>query len=113
MQADANMAVQQKRPDSWVVSWGKQHLLILKFTLPNSKCKCSLHYTDLVKSSLYKSLLDLLVWHLLGWKVEIALHYPDRWYVLLLFYITAARAECLMLTMVSQALKELTDLYCV
>ncbi len=65
------MAVQQKRLDSWAVSWEKLCLLIIEFMLPNDRCKRSLHYTDLVKSAHYKSLLDLLAWHLLRWEVEI------------------------------------------
>jgi hypothetical protein len=66
VQADANMAVQRKRPDTWEVTCEKQRLLILEFTLPNDRCKRSLHNTDLVKSASYKSQLDLFVWHLPG-----------------------------------------------
>ncbi len=38
VQADANMAVQLKRPDAWAVSWEKLCLFILKFTRSNDRC---------------------------------------------------------------------------
>jgi hypothetical protein len=92
----------------------------VEFTLPNDRCKCPLNDTDLVKSASYKSLLDLLAWHLPGWELEIQTytvgirgsHDLDRWYAQLRrLEVTAARAERLMQDMVAQAPTELTDLY--
>ncbi len=82
----------------------------------------SLNDTDLVKSVRYKSLRDLLAWHLPGWEVAIQTytvgirgsHDPDKWYAQVQrLEVTAARAERLMKDMVAQALTELTDLYSV
>jgi hypothetical protein len=123
VQADADMTAQRKRPEAWAVSWEKRRLLILEFTRPNDRGELSLHETDLYKTALYKSLLDLLVRLLPGWKVEIqtymvcirASHDPDdRWYTQLLrLEVTVAQAERLMQGMIVQALTELTDLYSV
>jgi hypothetical protein len=76
VQADADMAAGQKRPDAWAVSWEKRRLLILEFTLPNDRGELSLHEsvswheTDLYKTARYKSLHDLLARLLPGWEVE-------------------------------------------
>ena len=35
---DADAAIQQKRPDAWVVNWKELCLLILEFTRPNDRC---------------------------------------------------------------------------
>ncbi len=43
VQADADMAARQKRPDAWAVSWEKRRLLILEFTLANDRGELSLH----------------------------------------------------------------------
>jgi hypothetical protein len=51
VQADADMAVQRKRPDAWAVSWEKRCLLILEFTMPKDRCELSLNDTDLLKSA--------------------------------------------------------------
>jgi hypothetical protein len=69
--ARADTAVRRKRPDAWVVSWETRRFLILDFTRPNDRCERSLHDTDLVKSTRYKSQRDLLARQLAGWEVEI------------------------------------------
>ncbi len=103
VQADADMAAQRKRPDAWAVSWEKRRLLILEFTLPNDRGELSLNETDLYKTALYKSLLDLLARLLPGWEVEVQTytvcilgsHDPDRWHAQLrLLEVTVARLSC-------------------
>jgi ribonuclease HI len=121
-QTDADAATQRKRPDAWAVSWDKRVLLILEFTRPNDRCALSLHDTDTFKTARYTPLRDRLARLLPAWEVDIQTytvgirgsHDPDRWHAnLRRLGMTAARAECLMRDMVSQALTELTDLYSV
>jgi hypothetical protein len=54
VQADADMAVQRKRENAWAVSWDKQRILILEFTLPNDRYECSLHDTEVSVTDLVK-----------------------------------------------------------
>jgi hypothetical protein len=119
---DTDAATQRKRPDAWAVSWDKRCLLILEFTRPNDRCALSLHDTDAFKTARYIPLRDRLARLLPAWVVDIQTytvgirgsHDPDRWHANLgRLGMTAARAECLMRNMVSQALTELTDLYSV
>ena len=121
-QADADAATQRKRPDAWAVSWDKRCLLILEFTRPNDRCELSLHDTDTLKTARYTPLRDRLARLLPAWTVDIQTytvgirgsHNPDKWHANLgRLGMTAARAELLMLDMVSQALTELTDMYSV
>ncbi len=101
---DTDTMIQRKRPNAWVVHWGKRCLFILEFTRPNDRDIFALQDTDSLKTARYTPPRDRLVMLLPAWEVGIQTytmgirgsHDQDRWCVnLTQLGLPATRIEAL------------------
>ncbi len=48
-EGDTEWGIKHKLPDTWVVNWEEQNLLIMEFTRPNDRGELFFHKTDTLK----------------------------------------------------------------
>jgi len=113
-------SIRRKRPDAWAVSWEDRKLFIMEFTRPNDKEIDFSQSTDRMKYERYLPLMEWMTRLLPGWEVDILpftvgirgtideLAWTER---LGRLGLQGRATERVMLTLVKQALTELTAIY--
>jgi hypothetical protein len=113
-------SIRRKRPDAWAVSWEDRKLFLMEFTRPNDKEIDFSQSTDRMKYERYLPLMEWMTRLLPGWEVDILpftvgirgtideLAWTER---LGRLGLQGRATERVMLTLVKQALTELTAIY--